>query len=141
MARLRPVGYEDRLSLVDHLDELRTRLIWCLLVLVACFTVTYWQHDALLNAVNKPFYASSTAGATRRTRSAGQRARPPAALFYRRLDPCWPASRTPCAACAAPSLSAADRAPSPRRSAGRPSCSASSPTRPGSRSPTRSDAR
>ena len=24
---IRPIGHEDRLSLVDHLDELRTRLI------------------------------------------------------------------------------------------------------------------
>ena len=35
MARLRPVGYEDRLSIVEHLDELRTRLIWCIVVFVA----------------------------------------------------------------------------------------------------------
>ncbi len=26
---LRPIGHEERLSIVDHLDELRTRLVVC----------------------------------------------------------------------------------------------------------------
>jgi sec-independent protein translocase protein TatC len=62
--RLRPIGHEDRLSIVDHLDELRTRLIWCLGVLILCFSVTYWQHNRLLDIVNKPFYASQHASST-----------------------------------------------------------------------------
>ena len=33
MSRLRPIGHEDRLSLVEHLDELRTRLIVSIAVL------------------------------------------------------------------------------------------------------------
>jgi sec-independent protein translocase protein TatC len=41
MSRLRPVGHDERLSLVEHLDELRTRLIYCILVLVAAFSVCY----------------------------------------------------------------------------------------------------
>jgi sec-independent protein translocase protein TatC len=30
MARMRPVSHEDRLTLVEHLDELRTRIVVCL---------------------------------------------------------------------------------------------------------------
>ncbi len=112
MARLRPVGYEDRLSLVDHLDELRTRLIWCLLVLVACFTVTYWQHDALLNAVNKPFYASQHGSSHSSDPLAQANARDrEQTLFYRRLEPVLAGQQDALRRLARlPSLSAADRA-------------------------------
>lgn len=56
--KVRPIGYEDRLSIVDHLDELRTRLMICIAALVVCFSFTYWQNDAILKAVNKPFTES-----------------------------------------------------------------------------------
>jgi sec-independent protein translocase protein TatC len=52
--RLRPIGYEDRLSVVDHLDELRSRLIVCALVLIAAFAVCFWQNPRLLDALNSP---------------------------------------------------------------------------------------
>jgi len=42
MSRLRPVGHEDRLSLVEHLDELRTRLILSLAVFMVAFSFCYW---------------------------------------------------------------------------------------------------
>jgi sec-independent protein translocase protein TatC len=58
MPSIRPVGHEDRLSLVEHLDELRTRLIWCVVVFTAAFTVCYWQNDRLLDFVNQPLYDS-----------------------------------------------------------------------------------
>ena len=32
MARIRPVKHEDRLTLVEHLDELRTRLLISVLI-------------------------------------------------------------------------------------------------------------
>ncbi len=54
MARLRPIGHADRLSLVDHLDELRTRLIYCVVALVVAFSVCYSQNDRILNTVNGP---------------------------------------------------------------------------------------
>ncbi len=38
MSRLRPVGHDDRLSLVEHLDELRTRLIWCIAAFLVAFS-------------------------------------------------------------------------------------------------------
>jgi sec-independent protein translocase protein TatC len=51
---IRPVGHEDRLSLVEHLDELRTRIIWSILAFVVAFSFCYWQNDRLLDIVNKP---------------------------------------------------------------------------------------
>lgn len=51
---LRPIGHEDRLSVVDHLDELRSRLIVSAVFVFAVFAVCFWQNHALLNIVNKP---------------------------------------------------------------------------------------
>ena len=50
---LRPIGHEDRLSIVDHLDELRSRLIICLVALLVAFGVCWWQNHALLNLLNR----------------------------------------------------------------------------------------
>src|SRR3954453_21212406 len=50
----RPVGHEDRLSLVEHLDELRSRLVICLVALVVLFGLCLWQNDRLLTIVNHP---------------------------------------------------------------------------------------
>ncbi|HEX5225796.1 MAG TPA: twin-arginine translocase subunit TatC [Solirubrobacteraceae bacterium] len=55
MARaIRTIGHEDRLSLVDHLDELRKRLIISGAVLAVVFGFCLWQNHALLDVVNKP---------------------------------------------------------------------------------------
>jgi sec-independent protein translocase protein TatC len=51
---LRPIGHEDRLSLVDHLTELRKRLIICVVTLLACFSVCFWQNNAILRIVTEP---------------------------------------------------------------------------------------
>jgi sec-independent protein translocase protein TatC len=53
-AALRPVGHEDRLSLVEHLDELRTRLIISLAAFLVCFGVAFWQNDRVLDLMNRP---------------------------------------------------------------------------------------
>ena len=45
---LRPIGHEDRLSIVDHLDELRSRLFVCAGALVVAFGVCFWQNHPLL---------------------------------------------------------------------------------------------
>jgi sec-independent protein translocase protein TatC len=50
----RPVGHDDRLSLVEHLDELRARLIICVVALVVLFGLCLWQNDRLLSIVNHP---------------------------------------------------------------------------------------
>jgi sec-independent protein translocase protein TatC len=49
-----PVSHDDRLSLVDHLDELRSRLIICAVAVVVIFGVCLWQNNALLKVVNHP---------------------------------------------------------------------------------------
>ncbi|MFZ0040108.1 MAG: twin-arginine translocase subunit TatC [Solirubrobacteraceae bacterium] len=55
---LRPIGHEDRLSIVDHLDELRSRLIICAIALGVAFALCFWQNSLLLTALNKPLPAS-----------------------------------------------------------------------------------
>ncbi len=51
---LRPIGHEDALSVVDHLDELRTRLIVSLLAVVVAFGFCFWQNHRLLHLINSP---------------------------------------------------------------------------------------
>ncbi len=51
---IRTIGHEDRLSLVDHLDELRTRLIVSLIALAIAFGFCLWQNHALLHLINAP---------------------------------------------------------------------------------------
>jgi sec-independent protein translocase protein TatC len=53
-AALRPVGHEDRLSVVGHLDELRTRLIVSGLAVVVAFGVCFWQNHRLLHMIDSP---------------------------------------------------------------------------------------
>jgi sec-independent protein translocase protein TatC len=54
MARVRPVGYEDRLTLVDHLTELRTRLVLSIVAFVFAWAICGWQNDFVLEVVNEP---------------------------------------------------------------------------------------
>ena len=57
---LRPIGHEDRLSIVDHLDELRSRLIVSGIVLAIAFGVCFWQNNALLTVLNRALPANPT---------------------------------------------------------------------------------
>jgi sec-independent protein translocase protein TatC len=50
----RPLRHGDTLSVVGHLDELRTRLVICLAAVAVAFGFCLWQNDALLNIVNRP---------------------------------------------------------------------------------------
>ena len=54
MRRLRPIGHEDRLSIVEHLDELRWRLIVCVVAFAAAWGLTAWQNHLVLEIVNRP---------------------------------------------------------------------------------------
>ncbi len=52
--RIRPVSHEDRLSIVDHLDELRTRIILSLLTFGVARALCFWQNKRILDFVNEP---------------------------------------------------------------------------------------
>ncbi len=54
IARLRAVGHDDQLTVVDHLDELRTRLIVSLLTVAVAFGICFWQNHRLLALINAP---------------------------------------------------------------------------------------
>ena len=58
--KLRPIGQEDRLSIIDHLDELRSRVIVCIAALLLAFVVCFWQNHALLTVLNRALPASGT---------------------------------------------------------------------------------
>ncbi|MGH2983586.1 MAG: twin-arginine translocase subunit TatC [Solirubrobacterales bacterium] len=53
MARLRPVDFEDRLTLVEHLDELRTRIVISLATVAVAFGLCFWQNHLLLDIANR----------------------------------------------------------------------------------------
>ena len=53
-AALRPRAHDSRMSAVDHLEELRARLIVCLLAVSVAFGLCFWQNHALLRLVNTP---------------------------------------------------------------------------------------
>src|SRR5581483_7001544 len=61
MRALRPIGHDDRLSVVDHLDELRSRLFICFGVLLAAFCLCFWQNGALINVLNRALPRETTA--------------------------------------------------------------------------------
>jgi sec-independent protein translocase protein TatC len=52
--RIRPISHDDRLSVVDHLTELRSRLVLSLLAFVVAFGLTSWQNHQVLEIVNRP---------------------------------------------------------------------------------------
>jgi sec-independent protein translocase protein TatC len=54
VARFRPISHEDRLSVVDHLGELRSRLFLALIAFVVAFGLTSWQNHLVLEIVNHP---------------------------------------------------------------------------------------
>ena len=54
MARLKGVRHEDRLTLVEHLDELRGRLIVSLAVFGVALALCFWQNHLLLDIAKGP---------------------------------------------------------------------------------------
>jgi sec-independent protein translocase protein TatC len=54
MARMRPVSHEDRLTLIEHLDELRTRVIVCVIVFGVALGLCFWQNEMLLEIASGP---------------------------------------------------------------------------------------
>ena len=68
MSVVRPVGHEDRLSLVEHLDELRTRLIACIVIFLIAFSICYWQNGWLLETVNRPLQSTQNLNGKKRSK-------------------------------------------------------------------------
>jgi sec-independent protein translocase protein TatC len=52
--KLRPIAHDDRLPLVDHLDELRSRMIVCLVVFGVALALCFWQNHLILQLLNLP---------------------------------------------------------------------------------------
>lgn len=52
--RIAAVSHEDELSLVDHLDELRGRLISVIVVFFVALAVAFWKNAEILEFVNAP---------------------------------------------------------------------------------------
>jgi sec-independent protein translocase protein TatC len=60
--RIRPIGHEDRLSVVDHLDELRSRLVVSVVAFVVAWALTTWQNDLVLEIMNSPLPVDKSTG-------------------------------------------------------------------------------
>ena len=54
MKRLKPIGYGDRLDLVDHLDELRTRIVISVAAFGVALGLCFWQNHLILELINRP---------------------------------------------------------------------------------------
>lgn len=52
--RVKAVSHEDRLTLVEHLDELRNRLIVCIVVFGVALALCFWQNHLLLDIAAGP---------------------------------------------------------------------------------------
>jgi sec-independent protein translocase protein TatC len=47
-------AFDDKLTVVDHLDELRTRIVVSVATLIFASALCFWQNDLLLSIANKP---------------------------------------------------------------------------------------
>jgi sec-independent protein translocase protein TatC len=52
--RVRAISHEDRLTLVEHLDELRSRIVVCLAVFGVALALCFWQNHLLLEIASGP---------------------------------------------------------------------------------------
>src|SRR4051812_24153204 len=60
MARLRPVDFEDRLTLIEHLDELRSRIVISVTAFAGAFALCFWQNGRLLDIADAPLPGDRT---------------------------------------------------------------------------------
>jgi len=54
LAKLKPVKHDEQISLVDHLDELRSRIIFTLVVVGLIFGICFWQSNLIINIATAP---------------------------------------------------------------------------------------
>ena len=52
--RVRPVSHDDQLTLVEHLDELRARIIVCIVCFGVALALCFWQNHLLLEIASGP---------------------------------------------------------------------------------------
>lgn len=57
MARIKAAAFDERLTLVEHLDELRTRIFISLGTLAVALALCFWQNHLLLEIANGPLPA------------------------------------------------------------------------------------
>lgn len=69
---IRTIGHDERLSIVDHLEELRTRLIVSAVAFGVVFAVCLWQNHALLGFINRPLHKQTEQQALNGQGPAGQ---------------------------------------------------------------------
>jgi sec-independent protein translocase protein TatC len=54
LARVRRLGHGEEATLVEHLTELRDRMIACFVVLAVAFAVAFWRYHDLFDILNAP---------------------------------------------------------------------------------------
>jgi sec-independent protein translocase protein TatC len=54
MRHVKPISHEDELDLVEHLDELRTRIVVSLSVFGVALALCFWQNHLLLELASAP---------------------------------------------------------------------------------------
>jgi sec-independent protein translocase protein TatC len=54
MRRVKSLAYEDEVSLVEHLDELRARIVVSLTVFGVALALCFWQNELLIELANVP---------------------------------------------------------------------------------------
>jgi len=52
--RIKAVDHDERISTVDHLEELRSRLILALVAVAVAFGISFWQNHQLLRLIDAP---------------------------------------------------------------------------------------
>ena len=57
MARLKSADFDERMTLVEHLDELRSRIVLSGFVLVIAIAICFWQDELVLDIANEPLPA------------------------------------------------------------------------------------
>jgi sec-independent protein translocase protein TatC len=51
---VRPIGHDTKLSLVDHLDELRSRIIVSIAAFGVALGLCFWQNHLIIDLMNRP---------------------------------------------------------------------------------------
>ena len=57
--RMKPAQFDERMTLVEHLDELRNRIVVCGIFLVLAIVFCFWQDEKLLEIANEPLPANA----------------------------------------------------------------------------------